>query len=220
MNRILPFIVLLIPLIAQLGNLSAAPITIDIPTSGGTAGNWGPDNGLSFGQLFTAPVGATILDTYSLTVQSSFGLFPFVSQIYAWSGTGVTGPALFTSSPPDTTTTLMTTFDFLPGIAVTAGQQYVAFVTNQPFGVPLGGVGAGNISINPFDVYPGGNLVIAIGNPEDLGTGTWISPFNVDAQFHAEFSGPQAAPVPEPATIALWSITGIIGAVYGKRRRS
>lgn len=219
MKRILCGVAAVFAVLILVENVSAALI-IDIPTNGSRIVYWGPSSGgnQSYGQVFTVPLGASVLDDYSLTVSSFGGLFPFVSQVYAWSGTNVSGPALFTSGPPITTTPSMTTYDFFVGIPVTAGQQYIALVTNQPFGVALGGVGLGAMAADTSNPYSGGDFFYTVGNPA---AGTWFGGgFYGDAQFHADFSGPAAAPVPEPATIAIWSLVGCVGAIYGRRRRA
>jgi hypothetical protein len=57
--------------------------------------------------------------------------------VYARGGSSAIGPALFTSPieftsiPPD----IFASYVFSPSIPVTAGHQYIAFVTNQPDGV-------------------------------------------------------------------------------------
>jgi hypothetical protein len=51
------------------------------------------------------------------------------------------GPALHASGVNDSTSSL-TTYTYSPDIHVTAGDQYIAFVTNQPGRVSLGGTGS------------------------------------------------------------------------------
>ena len=103
---------------------------------------WGPSpvGNESYGLVFTAP--ESTLDDLSLTVSDFDAPFPFVSQVYAWDGSETIGPALYTSGVGDTTSSL-TTYTYSPDMHVTAGDQYVAFVTNQPGGISLGGSGSG-----------------------------------------------------------------------------
>jgi hypothetical protein len=103
---------------------------------------WGPSSvgNESYGLVFTAP--ESTLDDFSVTVSDFDTPFPFVSQVYAWDGSETIGPALYTSGVGDTTSSL-TTYTYSPDMHVTAGAQYIAFVTNQPGRISLGGSGSG-----------------------------------------------------------------------------
>ncbi len=161
---------------------------IDISDGNLTVGSWGPGQG-SYGQTFTAPAGDCVLLDYSFSLESMNAQFPFVSQVYAWTGFNVTGPSLYTSavllSPPINN---FATYVFSPSIPVIAGQQYIAFVTNQPDGVPLGGPpeSGGNMLANQDNPYAGGQFVFTGSNPA---IGPWALTLNtVDAVFHATFA--------------------------------
>src|SRR5712691_4484150 len=114
---------------------------IDIPNGNLSACCWGPNGGASYGQIFTVPAGDSLLVNYSFSLDSLNAQFLFVSQVYAWNGSGITGASLFNSQalfsplPLDT----FTTYVFSPSVAVTPSKQYIALVTNQPRGVVLGG---------------------------------------------------------------------------------
>jgi hypothetical protein len=167
---------------------------------------WGPAFGSnnSFGLVFTAP--EPILVDYSLSVGTVSGPgFPFVSQVYAWNGTNrTTGPALFTSTEDTTTASLVT---YTPYIRVTPGSEYIAFVTNQPGGVSLGGMGVGEMQQGTGPA----TFSYASANPT---LGAW-SGFPLNASFRADLA------VPEPSTWAmmLFGFAGLGSSAIGKRGR-
>jgi hypothetical protein len=149
---------------------------------------WGPSSvgNESYGLVFTAPEAR--LDDFSLTVAYLDTSFPFVSQVYAWNRSETMGPALYTSGVKDTTSSL-TTYTYSPDIGVTAGDQYIAFVTNQLGGDPLGGPGAGLMQQGSGT----GTFMFATGNPTV--PGAWSGSIDYNAAFNANFSGG----VPEPS---------------------
>jgi hypothetical protein len=173
--------------------------SITYPDSGHNISSWGPtaSGNITFGEIFTAT--QPILIDYSLSVfdPNQTG-FPFVSQVYQWNGTTVVGSALYTSAILDTTTTL-TTYTFSPNISLIPGDQYIAFATNEPSGVSLGGSGEAAMELGSGGP---GNFNGVSGNPE---TGAWCTISvgcdngGVDAAFNADF----AAAVPEPSTWAM-----------------
>ena len=164
------------------------------PNPGVIFGDFGPGNGHSIGQVFTAP--QAILNDYSLTIGNANALitdtFPFVSQVYLWNGTGVVGSALFTSST-QTSTVALTTFTFSPDITLTPGDQYLALVTNDPNGVSLG-----NSSPNPGSTafleesIVSSGAVITFGN---INNGPWLIQGNIGLAFNADFSPAAVCPI-------------------------
>ena len=120
--------------------------TINIASDNETVGWWGPSTGQSYGEIFVAP--QPILDDFTLWVSSvgqnggAIVNFPFVAQVYQFNGATTVGGALYTSATMTTTST-MSAFTFSPNITLTPGAEYIAFVTNEPNGVSLGGRGVG-----------------------------------------------------------------------------
>jgi hypothetical protein len=200
-------------LILLLGGVGRARADyIQIPAYGPPIGYWGPPMplslyGLSFGEVFTVPLGNSLLNDYTLTTESVGGTFLFVSQVYAWDN-GPIGQALFTSNV-NTTTGAETPYMFAPNIAVNSGQQYIALLTAEPHGIVLGGTGYGIMpQANP---YPGAGSVATYGNPDIAGNWGGVGPYSL--QFTADFSSTS-----EPANLApLLAIAGL--AWYGWRRR-
>ena len=214
-RRATGFVILLALCLGAMGRPVEAGV-IDVRNQNLTAGSWGPTSGQSYGQTFTAPAGDTLLVDYSFTVGAS-RQFRFVSQVYRWGGLNATGPALFTSPIVLTPLPLFSsaTYVFSPAIPVSAGQQYIAFVTNQPDGVSLGGPleAGGTIALNQNNLYEGGQFVFnTSGNPAN---GTWFLTLpNVDAVFHATF-------IPEPATLLLLSLgLSVLAGAHSWARRA
>jgi hypothetical protein len=188
---------------------SASAAAIDNPGNGGTISEWGPGavgGGQSYGEIFTAA--GNVLNDFTFTVAGNS--YPFVAQVYAWSGTGATGPALYTSGVTALTATL-TSYTFTPNLSLSSGSLYVAFVTNQPNGVSLGGSGTGYMAASNGGT--GGTFEFVEGNPA---VATW-SVYPSNAQFHADFSN--STPVPEPVTLSLFG-AGVAAAGFIRRRKA
>jgi hypothetical protein len=143
-SRTMATVTLLMLFLVGLPHAEAGAI-IDIPNGNLSACCWGPNGGASYGQIFTAPAGESVLLSYSFSLESLNAQFPYVSQVYAWNGVAITGPSLFNSPalfsplPLDTFTTVV----FSPSIAVTQGKQYIALISlvALSWGVPLTAVG-------------------------------------------------------------------------------
>jgi hypothetical protein len=195
---------------------SANASSINIPTDGSEFFHWGPASGgnIAVGQVFTVPSGNAVLTDYTLTV-SSDAAFPFVSQVYAWNGTKIIGSPIYTSGL-HFTTNVETPHTFFPGVGVTAGQQYLALVTNNPLfsssiGGNLGGFGQGRMQANSGNPYSGGRLMWTFTILPDPNIWKTYSPIP-DAQFNANFV------VPEPGGFVM-ALVGLIGLVVWRRKR-
>jgi hypothetical protein len=191
--------------------MPASAASIDNPANGGTIDAWGPSaigGGQSYGEIFTAA--GSVLNDFTFTVAGDS--YPFVAQVYAWNGVGATGPALYTSGI-DTLTGTLTSYTFNPNIGLIAGNLYVAFVTNQPSGVSLGGSGSGYMAAS--DGGTGGFFEFAEGDPSVAAN--WET-YPSNAEFHADFSGSVTA-VPEPVSLSLFG-AGLAGAAFIRRRKA
>jgi len=196
-------------IVLLIGGMTRAAVTvISIPTDGNVLNTWGPngpgiENDQTYGQVFTAPLGDFFLDSYTFTVWTTDipghpGIpFPFVSQVYSWDGLKATGAPLY-SSEVEMTTTNPTAYVFHPAIGVTAGQKYVACVTNEPGGVSIGRPefdGNGRMLATYSYNNPDGMFVFAEGNQTAPVSGRWATAPSANAAFDAVFS------VPEPPSL-------------------
>jgi len=179
------------------------------------------------GQTFFAPAGFPVLDSFHLTLLN-IPTTPtkVVFRIQQWSedphpfglGTlvGGVGPVLYEQVAAAPNAAL---FDFTPnttfsigGLSLTPGQKYVAYV--QEVGTPPD---ARRVAIaTTGKPYANGGAVSWV---RDGGYWTTEHPTS-DWQFRAEFSAaPNASPVPEPISLALFA-PGLAVVALLKRRRS
>ena len=180
-------------------------------------GSWGPANS-TYGQTFLLPDDDNFLISFSFDILSLNDSFPFVSQIYEWKNNRPFGPALYTSSisTSPAPSSQYTRFTYNANVFLSPGKRYVAWVTNYPNGVSVGGNTDGSVagqmlgkSGNP---YSDGQFVWSLGT--DPTTSDWsISANNQDAVFNASFTA-----VPEPSPLLLSSI--LVGGLLFRIRRS
>ena len=177
----------------------------------------------TYGQTFMAPAGGNFLQTFSFwlgddanqnTTNSSSLLFQaYVMQWDAASG-HATGPALFTSSVVSGPTSFAQRYDFAsPNVAMTAGTQYVAFLSaSESFGAITQTEATAYMETSLLGTYTGGAFVFT-DNGSDfsaLTTTTWdFTGFpEYQAHFFADFSTDAVSVVPEPSSLVLL-VTGL-----------
>ncbi|MEP6833753.1 MAG: PEP-CTERM sorting domain-containing protein [Gemmatimonas sp.] len=158
-----------------------------------------------YGQSFLAPSAPnTLLTGLSTTGMEGVATAnPFLVQIFAFTGTNLVGPALFTQSLG---TSFTGGFSVTPNINLVAGGLYVVLATAP----------ADYLSRTLFyggDFYAGGEAV-------NCGNGVCVSPpgGGIDARgFSATFAAATTV-APEPSTWALSSL-GLLAVGFAARRR-
>jgi hypothetical protein len=176
----------------------------------------------TIGQVFTAEAGFTQLDAFGFEIANDSGLANptnFVAAVMAWDVVGAhpTGPLLFVAGPFSLGVTGYVPASFLTGgISLTAGGQYVAFLTASPLfdATP----DAARIGFIGNDVYAGGGAVVLNngGDIPSLVSTPWLGSSD-DLAFFATFS----AAVPEPSTYGLiGSLALVAGILVAKRRKA
>ena len=183
----------------------------------GSLGAVSPTN--AYGEIFTAPTGATVLTSFTNTLfgygDNSFALSFCVA---AWNGSMATGPVLFQQDGVATPVSGFQTYNFNTGnIAVTAGQQYVAFFTN---------LGAGNTDASAYigEAFNFGATTSGQYSQWDNGTtgsttiaGLFANPWDGfgpstgDFVYNAQFNGTST---PAPAAILPFAV-----GLFARRRR-
>ena len=125
----------------------------------------------------------------------------FTANLVQWNGLMPIGPRLYTSAPLAITAAAGVTEKYqfnLPNIAVTGGDQYMAFLTTLD--VSDGLTGTAYVGFIGSDVLPGGRAFVSYATTDsELLQQDWayLQP-SVDLVFQAQFTG-----VPEPGVTSL-----------------
>ena len=174
----------------------------------------------TYGQTFTAPTGGNFLQTFSFWLgDDPQGLgttnapsLLFQAYVMQWDAANghATGPVLYSSSVYGGPTSLSQRYDFAsPNVAVSAGTQYVAFLSaSNSFGniVPTDATALMETSL--LGTYTGGAFVFTDNGSDfnSLSTNPWdFTGFGPDYQAHfaADFSANAVSVVPEPSSLVL-----------------
>ncbi len=190
-------------LVLACGNAVAQNIDTTASATG-SIGAFGVPNTATYGQTITIPLGSSNITKFGFRMESVPSTVAFRGEIYAWDSVNnrATGSALYESALAQTTGPTSQIVTFTPGspVPVTAGQQYVLFVSSARD--QTGHAGGGNFAITTSSMYSGGSFVYQNGgaDPSAWTTQNWNSVGTDDAGFIAEFD---AAPVP---TLSQWAL--------------
>jgi hypothetical protein len=207
-----------------IGNAQAATIIDTTPSWDGfqSIGQFGENNFGTFGQTFT--VGSdNVLNNFTFYVDDETNSAPvnFAAYVMAWDGTKASGSILYQSGQQTTAGSAgQEPFTFnTGGINLTAGQQYVAFLSVSNFF--NGTTDSSFVGYVGSDTYAGGELFFQFNgnNFGALSTNSWYSFGNAELAFTANLSGSTQS-VPEPFTIVGTLIGGTAALRMKKKLKS
>jgi hypothetical protein len=191
-----------------------------------SVGTIGPNEAFgSMGQTFTADASLGLfLDDFTFYTDNVLSsTLTYDADVYAWNGTTVTGPALFTSGPFDLAGTgqlgvfvpITITADL--ATPLTAGKQYIALLTIVGVS-PTGG--AAFLEADGTNPYAGGMFVLDFSKSTLLSG--WMGIGFDDLATTINFSDVpvQTSAVPEPASMLLLGTGLLVAGIRRYRRRS
>lgn len=190
---------------------AAAVVTISNTATGVPVSPFGSPDTLTYGEVFTAPITGKLT---SFTLSLNGGVGALDGGVGTWNGTST--PGLGFGSPTnqylsgDMVSLVASAYTFTPNIKVTAGQNYVAYLTvfgvagaNATTSMPLGN----NASGVDYFVFNNGS--------SPFGNTSWNYFFdNSNALFSATF-----AAVPAPASLSLLGL-GAVALTALRRKRA
>lgn len=173
-----------------------------------------PTGSVAYGQVFTAPITGTL---NSFTLYLNGGVGALRGAVGVWNGPSTYGVGygessnLFTSA--SVTSNNAGPYTFSPNVNVTAGQQYVAYLSVF-----------GESSATGSTTMPKGTNVSGIDyfvwnnddDPKNKPSWNYFSDMG-DVQFSASFSA--VAAVPEPSSLAVFGLGACVAGVGAARRR-
>jgi hypothetical protein len=194
-------------------------IATTISTGALTGGEWasfGQQATPIYGEVFTAPISGTLLSFTLYLNPPNFGdpVSALYGAVSAWNGSGINSIAWQSSTIPGGSSS----FTFSPTLSVTAGQQYVAFLSVyglssfQSFGIgqmPIAAQGSSFIDGFTFWGYSGTPF-----------TSAWSWPASANPEFNwVEFSA-TIDPTPLPTALPLFATgIGALGLLGWRRKR-
>ncbi len=175
---------------------------------------FGSPDTATYGQTFTAGASDT-LNSFSLFLNGTGSSLTFRGYLAEWNGSTATN-LLYTSGDQTISSAAQyQEFAFAPNVELTAGAQYVAFLSISDLPAQVSGTYTMPYS-SLTDALPGGGFVFQ-NNGQNFGQlfGTvWSSFGSNDVAFKASFGA-----VPEPATWALMILGfGVVGGAMRRRQ--
>lgn len=188
-----------------------------------SASSFGISSVQTFGQTITAPTnGDDYLRSFTFILQPTS--MQFQLEVYAWNGTRATGPNLYESAPtsvPGAGAEQPVTFNFNPGVGLSAGGEYIAFLSTSKMNVP-GNSGSDVIYLSGFNYQPyTGGKAVYLNNGADFTQWTTQPWSTIGGDIHGpediDFAASFSASVPEPGL--CWPVLGLLGGVVLQRPR-
>jgi hypothetical protein len=153
---------------------------------------FGVPNTQTYGQLVTVPAGESSLTSFGFWIDDQGTAAPFLGEVYAWDSVNMraTGAALWESGPMSTVGHVGFNLYTLAtgGVPVTAGQQYVLFLSTSKSAQTSSDCHWGSVADS---VYAGGQFVY-LNNGASAAqwtTVSWSNDLGIDLAFFAGFGG-------------------------------
>jgi hypothetical protein len=180
----------------------------------------------TYGETFVDPAGNPLLQSMTFEIQNTSGsAIPFQAYVYNWTGTALTGSAVFASAPmtvpsaPGFQAVTVPTFS----AQLVPGNQYIAMFSTIGDDGTTTGVAAWGLMQNPpgDNAYVNGTFVFNNNTtfpPLFTPNTTWTTNFNNDLAFALNFTNTSA--IPEPSPLALVGLaSALVGVPVLVRRR-
>jgi hypothetical protein len=212
--------------------VARADITVStLGSINGDIGSWGtPDSSAtpSYGEMFVDPAGNPFLQSATFMISNAnASSIPYQAYVYSWTGSAITGSALFTSSPQSVAPTgsvstfAANTISSMNTLLI-PGNSYIVLFSTIGFTGPLGGARwqtatqasypQGAFDYNNSATFAG---LFAPPNPPWNNNGT----FGPNLAFSLSFTSPAAPSAPEPRMLASTGLAGVIGVLALVRHR-